>query len=293
MQGFINIHKPAGLTSFDVIRQLKNRLPKKIKIGHLGTLDPMATGVLPIAVGNATRIIEYIKENNKEYIAAFTLGATSDTQDAWGNISYLNQQINVDEPTIRLVLKQFTGNIEQIPPMYSAVHHHGKRLYELARQGLEVERTPRQVIIEELELLAIDQSGVLPLVTIRVKCSKGTYIRTLVHDVGEKLGTGAFLSSLVRSQAGSFHLENSVHLQEIIAAEDILIYLLPIDFPLMYLDVYDLLPEEALDIKQGRFITYDGFCKSQKVRLYFNKQLIAIAHNDFEAGILKPEKVFK
>ena len=153
LQGFFNINKPQGLTSFDVIRRIKKQIPRKCKIGHLGTLDPMATGVLPVAVGNATRVIEYAAGVNKEYIAAFILGGVSDTQDATGQITIQQEEVIADADELAGVLQQFTGRIEQIPPMYSAVHHQGRRLYELARQGVEVVREPREVTIEAIELL--------------------------------------------------------------------------------------------------------------------------------------------
>ncbi|HPR93059.1 MAG TPA: tRNA pseudouridine(55) synthase TruB [Syntrophomonadaceae bacterium] len=292
LQGFFNIYKPPGLTSFDVIRQLKKRFSRKSKIGHLGTLDPMATGVLPVAVGNATRVIEYVADSNKAYIAAFILGAVSDTQDAWGNITVLNDNIICNEAELRQVMEQFKGSIEQIPPMYSAVHHNGQRLYELARQGVEVERTPRMITIEVIELLDIDQSGKFPRVTIKVTCSKGTYIRTLVHDIGARMGTGAYLTSLVRVRTGDFCLDEAVPLQELLAAEDMAKYLLPIDYPLRYMTAYELEEEQSLNVKQGKGIKAEGFMHQQKVRLYFKQQLTAIAYYDLEMGVLRPEKVF-
>lgn len=292
MQGFFNINKPPGLTSFDVIRQIKKKIPRKCKIGHLGTLDPMATGVLPVAIGTATRLIEYIAESTKVYVAAFILGGVSDTQDAWGHITVLKQNVTCDEEELTQVLNQFVGKIEQIPPMYSAVHHNGQRLYELARQGLEVTRAPRPVTIEAIELLEIDQTEKFPQVTIKVICSPGTYIRTLVHDIGSRLGTGAYLKSLVRVQTGNFVLNQAVMLQDLIKLDDIGPCLLPIDYPLGYMAAFELTEEQVHHVKQGRGFKAETFIHQQRVRLYAKQQLTAIAYYDSEAGMLRPEKVF-
>ncbi|MDD2620108.1 MAG: tRNA pseudouridine(55) synthase TruB, partial [Syntrophomonadaceae bacterium] len=200
MHGFLNVNKPLGLVSFDVIRKLKKILPRKTKIGHLGTLDPMARGVLPVAIGQATKIIPYIEDESKEYIASMILGGRSDSQDAWGQITY-GPAVAVDLDMLKCIIKDFQGNIKQIPPMFSAVHHEGKRLYELARQGITVERAAREAFIKSIEIIDCDFSLKYPEISFRVVCSKGTYVRTLCHDIGEALGTGAFLSALLRSKA--------------------------------------------------------------------------------------------
>jgi|LSQX01.2.fsa_nt_gb tRNA pseudouridine55 synthase len=292
LQGFFNINKPQGITSFDVIRRIKKQIPRKCKIGHLGTLDPMATGVLPVAVGNATRVIEYAAGVNKEYIAAFILGGVSDTQDATGQITIQQEEVIADTDEVTGVLQQFTGRIEQIPPMYSAVHHQGRRLYELARQGVEVVREPREVTIEAIELLEISSAGKTTQVVIKVSCSPGTYIRTLVHDIGMRLGTGAYLNSLVRTRSGNFVLEQAVMLDEIVTAQDVNRYLLPIDHPLENMAVQELEAGQALVVRQGRGIKGSSFLDQQRVRLYDGQQLVAIAFYDAAAGILRPEKVF-
>lgn len=216
MHGFLNINKPQGLISFDVIRKLKKVFPRKTKLGHLGTLDPMAQGVLPIAIGEATKIIPYTEDENKEYIATMVLGGSSDTQDAWGQISY-RPEVNVDLNNLKSIMLAYQGNIKQIPPMFSAVHHEGQRLYDLARQGIKVERTEREACIEEIELIKSDLELEYPQITFRVVCSRGTYIRTLCHDIGEKLGTGAFLSALLRSRAGTFKIEDAIRLDDILS----------------------------------------------------------------------------
>ncbi len=209
MIGFLNIYKPLGITSFEAVRKLKRRV-KPYKIGHLGTLDPMAEGILPIAIGNGTRLIEYIPDNTKTYLAVMQLGGVSDTQDQWGTITPVSSSSYSPE-RIETVFTQFRGEIEQIPPMYSAVHHKGQRLYELARQGITVERNSRTVIIHQLELVEISNAEPQQI-TFRVKCSSGTYIRTLCHDIGQALGTGGYMVSLVRESWGTFSLENAVSL---------------------------------------------------------------------------------
>lgn len=291
LQGFLNVNKPPGLTSFDVIRQIKKQLPRKCKIGHLGTLDPMATGVLPIAIGKATRVIEYAADS-KAYTAAFILGGVSDTQDAWGQITIWQENVVVDENKILETLSQFVGDIEQIPPMYSAVHHKGQRLYELARQGVEVERNSRPVNIKAIELLEIERIEGLTQVLINVVCSRGTYIRTLVHDIGIKLGMGAYLNRLTRVQSGDFNLNEAVMLHELVNTEDISQYLLAIDYPLRNMAALELDEDQNQHVNQGQGITTGAFMHQQRVRLYYKQQLTAIAYYDAEAGILRPEKVF-
>ncbi|NMC27194.1 MAG: tRNA pseudouridine(55) synthase TruB [Syntrophomonadaceae bacterium] len=235
MDGFINVDKPQGITSFGVVKQLQRLIPRT-KLGHLGTLDPMASGVLPVAVGHATRLIEYVKDTDKVYRAQMTLGGVSDTLDAWGNITY-KQHLDFAAEMLPEVLRRFTGTISQIPPMYSAVHHQGARLYELARRGITVERESREVEIKFLRLEAIskDLEG-RPVITLEVGCSQGTYIRSLCHDIGMELGTGAFLSALVRTRAGVFAIETAHGLDEIKqngnAWQE---WILPADFPLDHL----------------------------------------------------------
>ncbi|MDD4802974.1 MAG: tRNA pseudouridine(55) synthase TruB, partial [Syntrophomonas sp.] len=189
MDGFININKSAGMTSFDVIKKLKKVFPKT-KLGHLGTLDPMAQGVLPVAIGYATRVIEYVSEKNKVYRATMILGGISDTQDAWGKIIYQNY-IDFNADRLMPILNSFTGRIRQTPPMYSAIHYKGNRLYDLARQGITVDRESREIEIEYIKLLNLDiDAENRPEIKLEVGCSQGTYIRTLCHDIGAELGTG-------------------------------------------------------------------------------------------------------
>jgi len=294
MHGFLNINKPAGMTSFDVIRKLKPRLPKRTRIGHLGTLDPMATGVLPIAIGQATRIIPYVEGGDKEYIASMTLGGVSDTQDAWGEITY-NQPVNISREQLEAVIPSFQGKIWQEPPMYSAVHHQGVRLYELARQGQTVERKKRCIEIKTLELLQFDDRVSQPTADLKVICSPGTYIRTLCHDIGQQLGTGAFLSALTRTRSGNFLLSQAVDLEIIIENwSDSL--LLPMDYPLQDWPYLILRTAEQIKaLQNGQTIHVSGKIPAGLLRVYQpNEKLLAITkvYYDGDRCSLKPERVF-
>ena len=216
--GMMTIYKEAGYTSSDVVARLRGILHMK-KIGHTGTLDPDAEGVLPVCLGNGTKLCELIADRDKEYVAVMRLGTVTDTQDMSGEVlrSIPDEEVTamVTESGIEEAAACFRGKISQIPPMYSAVKINGKRLYQLARQGRTVERPAREVTIHELVITKVE----LPLVTMRVRCSKGTYIRTLCQDIGEKLGTGGTMESLLRTRVGSFTLDQSIRLDE---AEEIM-----------------------------------------------------------------------
>ncbi|MFA6308535.1 MAG: tRNA pseudouridine(55) synthase TruB [Clostridia bacterium] len=210
MDGILNILKPPGMTSFDVVAYLRGVL-KTRKIGHTGTLDPEAVGVLPVCIGNATKAIEFMTDKDKTYIAEITLGIETDTQDATGNI-ISTKDVNVERCRFESVLKTFEGKINQIPPMYSAVKINGRKLYELAREGKTVERKPREVNVYSLKCIG-QRSNVKYL--MEIKCSKGTYIRTLCADIGNELSCGAHMSFLVRTNAGPFDIGSSIRLSEI------------------------------------------------------------------------------
>ena len=209
INGIINVYKEAGFTSHDVVAKLRGILKQK-KIGHTGTLDPDATGVLPVCLGSGTRLCDMLADKSKEYIAVMRLGVVTDTQDMSGQILQ-EKQVLCSEEEVKNAIFSFQGEYSQIPPMYSALKVNGKKLYELAREGKEIERQPRQVFIKEMEILSIE----LPLVKFRVACSKGTYIRTLCQDIGERLGCGAAMDSLQRTRVGNFILENALSLSEI------------------------------------------------------------------------------
>lgn len=209
MNGIINVYKEAGYTSFDVVAIVRG-ITKIKKIGHTGTLDPDATGVLPVCIGNGTKLVPLMEDHEKEYIAEILLGVRTDTQDMSGEILE-ERPVEADEQEVRAACMSFVGAYQQIPPMYSAVKVNGKRLYDMARAGKEVERKPRMVHILELEILSVD----LPRVKIRVVCSKGTYIRTLCSDIGEKLGCLAAMQSLVRTRVGSFCIDEAVTIKQL------------------------------------------------------------------------------
>ena len=212
--GIINVYKEAGYTSHDVVAKLRG-ICKQKKIGHTGTLDPDAVGVLPVCLGNGTKLCDMLSDRSKEYIAVLRLGVTTDTQDISGKVLQ-EKSVDVSKEEVEKVIMGFVGDSMQIPPMYSALKVNGKKLYELARQGKEVERPARPVKINELQIL--DESH--PEYTIRVGCSKGTYIRTLCHDIGQALGCGGVMVSLVRTRAGEFEIENACKLAELQTLSD-------------------------------------------------------------------------
>ena len=210
MDGVIIIDKPQDFTSFDVVAVMRHICGQK-KIGHTGTLDPMATGVLPLLLGKATRAAPFLEDTDKEYEAGFRLGCSTDTQDSTGKI-LKESDIPVSREQLEAVLPAFRGNILQLPPMYSAVQKNGQRLYTLARQGIEVERDPRPITVYQLELNSYDETTRTG--SLRVRCSKGTYIRTICADIGEKLGAYGVMSSLRRTAAAGFCLADAVTLEQ-------------------------------------------------------------------------------
>lgn len=214
MNGILLVDKPQGWTSHDVVAKLRGIYRQK-RVGHSGTLDPMATGVLAVFLGRGTRAVELCENDEKEYVAGLLLGRATNTQDTTGE-TLEEKPVDVSRERLLRVLEQFTGPQQQIPPMYSAVKIGGKKLYELARKGQSVERKPRDIVIRELELLNFD--GVEA--HFRVVCSKGTYVRTLCHDMGQALGCGGCLSALRRTRAGVFRLENCHSLEEIQKARE-------------------------------------------------------------------------
>lgn len=208
MNGILNIRKEQDFTSNDVVAKLRGICHMR-KIGHTGTLDPMATGVLPVCLGSATKLCDLLAEHSKTYETVLLLGKTSDTQDIWGE---LTGEYNVDcnEDDVRSVIESFIGEYEQLPPMYSAKKVNGQKLYDLARAGITIERKKAHVIIYDIEILNID----LPNVSMRVHCGKGTYIRTLCNDIGEKLGCGGIMESLTRTRVGRFDISDAITLSE-------------------------------------------------------------------------------
>lgn len=227
MEGIINVLKPPGMTSSDVVVWMRKVLKTK-KIGHTGTLDPGVAGVLPLCVGKGTRLAEYITEQGKAYLAEVTFGVTTDTQDAFGKVVQQTEP-HLKQSDLESVIPNFLGKLSQIPPMYSAVRKQGKHLYEYARQGLSIERTPRDIFIYNIKLVQWYE-GEFPRALIGIECSKGTYIRTISNDIGQTLGCGAHMSNLLRVRSGPFKIQDSWTLEEIeeAARESSYSFLLPL-----------------------------------------------------------------
>ncbi|MDE6540064.1 MAG: tRNA pseudouridine(55) synthase TruB [Ruminococcus sp.] len=216
MNGILCINKPQDFTSFDVVAKLRGILGMK-RLGHAGTLDPMATGVLPVFVGTATKACDIMPDNSKSYSAGFRLGQTTDTQDITGKILTTSDK-SVSKNDINKIIPDFMGKIMQIPPMYSAVQVNGQRLYDLARQGIEVERKPREIEVKNINLVSYDEKTREG--NISISCGKGTYIRTIIHDIGEKLGCGGIMTSLVRTSASGFTLDDCYTFEQVQQARD-------------------------------------------------------------------------
>lgn len=214
MNGVINVYKEKGFTSHDVVAKLRG-ICKQKKIGHTGTLDPEAEGVLPVCLGSATKLCDMLTDKRKEYVAEMVLGVETDTQDMTGQILKQNE-VCVSEDAVREAVASFKGKSEQIPPMYSALKINGKKLYELARAGVEVERKARPIEIFEIEIVEME----LPRIKFRVLCSKGTYVRTICYDIGKKLGCGGCMSSLLRTRVERFDLKSALKLSEIESYRD-------------------------------------------------------------------------
>ena len=257
--GVLVVDKPRDWTSMDVCAKLRGMLHEK-RVGHGGTLDPMATGVLPVFVGRATRGVEFAVEGEKEYLAALQLGVTTNTQDTTGQVMD-TRPVQADGAAVEAVLPQFRGAITQIPPMYSAIKRNGKKLYQLARAGQEVERAPRPVTIHALERLEEAPEGFPTgegLIYLRVVCSKGTYVRTLCHDIGQSLGCGGCMAALRRTRVGSFTLDGAVTLERLQAAPDPAALLLPVDACFAGRPVLLLKPEGEKKVRNGMALLLPG-----------------------------------
>ena len=281
MNGIILIDKPQGWTSHDVVGKLRGILHER-RIGHSGTLDPLATGLLVVFIGRATRAVEFAEADRKEYIAGLRLGMSTDTQDITGRI--ISKETDIpDEPEVRIAIERFRGELEQIPPMYSAVKIGGKKLYELARKGETVERKPRTVNISELSLVGHDGDDFV----LSVSCSKGTYIRTLCNDIGERLGCLACMSALRRTNAGPFDVRDAHTLSEI--AEDPERYIIPVDSLFSEHPAIELCAAQTAKLKCGNILNVSA--KNGTYRVYGeNGDFLALAN--VSAGKLKTIKSF-
>lgn len=256
MNGIIIVDKPEGYTSFDVVAVMRKILGEK-KVGHTGTLDPMATGVLPILLGRATKLQAFLPITEKEYIAKIKLGLATDTLDITGKVlSSVSTCIKKED--FQAALKPFVGEIAQLPPMYSAVQKDGVRLYALARKGIEVERSPRKIVISRLELLRFDAA--LQEGELLISCSKGTYIRTLCDDIGKKLGCGAVLAGLQRTKACGFSLKDSItfdEARELAVNNNLQKYILPCDLPFKSFNAANITLPQANRFRNGGALSLD------------------------------------
>lgn len=291
--GFINVYKPADMTSHDVVAVIRKRLPRKTKVGHTGTLDPDAVGILPVCIGKGTRLAEYFSPLKKVYLGEITLGAVTSTQDIGGEVLKRCDKAllsAVTEKDFIAVAKGFVGETEQLPPMVSAVKINGKKLYELAREGKVVERKPRKITVYNLEIIEIN----LPKAVLKITCSGGTYIRTLMNDIGEKLGVGAYMSKLERLAVGDFDKDHSLPLEKVktmLEAEDYSC-VLPIEYGLDYLPVIRLTDEKDYDnVLHGRPICLKSAVEAGTYKIFYKERLVAIATTEVKSEYLKMGKV--
>lgn len=296
INGILNVYKEKGYTSHDVVARLRGIAGQK-KIGHTGTLDPEATGVLPVCLGKATKVCDLLTDKDKVYEAVLLLGKETDTQDMTGEI-LKESPVQVAEAEAEEAVMSFVGDYSQIPPMYSALKVNGKKLCDLARNGVEVERKAREVVIFGIEILEMN----LPRITMRVHCSKGTYIRTLCHDIGKKLGCGGCMESLKRTKSADFYIEEALTLDEIEEkkkAGQLEELLYPIDY------VFSSYPKRTVKKKYEK-ILYNGnrifaefFTKKEElvtqkdIRIYDEKsQFVGVYRYDVRQGNYKPVKIF-
>lgn len=274
MEGIIVVNKPKGITSFDVIRKLKKNLKTK-KIGHTGTLDPLATGVMLVCVGRATKLASDLEAKDKIYIADFDIGYATDTYDIEGK-KIAENTIEISKENLEQSIKKFIGNIKQIPPMYSAIKIDGNKLYHLARKGIEVERPERNVTIEYINLLDFKDNKV----KIETKVSKGCYIRSLIYDIGQDLGTYATMTALQRKQVGDYSLENSYSLEQIekMIFNNDFNFLKTIEEIFSY-DKYSLQTEKELTLyKNGNTVKIKENLENKRYRIYFQNEFVGLAN---------------
>lgn len=287
--GFLNIYKPLGITSHDVVAQIRRLYQRDIrskKVGHAGTLDPLATGVLVICLGNATRLSEYVMHTQKTYHAHIKLGSVTTTYDAEGEIVRETPLQGLTCADVEAVLGQFVGNIQQVPPLYSAIKKDGKKLYELARAGETITIDPRSVHIQAIRVLSCE----LPLLSLEVVCSAGTYIRSLAYDIGEALGVGAHLAGLVRVTSGSFTLSNAHLLADVMQSDNWLSRVITPQEALSHYPHHTLTESEADSLRYGRAIACNLPYEGDVMGFLPDGELLAVLHAD--GTYLKPHKVF-
>ena len=295
MNGILNINKPSGATSYQIVAMVK-RLSGERKVGHAGTLDPDATGVLPVFLGKATRVIEYLLGVSKTYLAEIELGITTDTYDASGQVTIRRDASAISQTQVTKALATFSGLIWQTPPMYSALKYRGTRLYHLARAGIVVDRPSRPTQVHRIEL----QNFEPPIATVEIECGKGTYIRSLAQDLGELLNCGAHLKSLVRLKYGPFHIDDSIsvtRIEEAIKNNDGVIGLYPMEMVLSHLPSVVVTDEQADSLKHGHYLDVETVNKQipagePQLRVYTSEgHLLGLWHFDPERNQYQPKKV--
>lgn len=284
MFGFLNVYKPVGKTSHDVVAYFRKLLKIK-KIGHTGTLDPFAEGVLPICIGNSTRLIEYLPDD-KAYLAFVQLGKATDSYDTEGNVIFESDK-KVTKDQLVNALTSFEGEIEQLPPMYSAIKVKGKKLYEYAREGKTISVAPRQVTIHKIELKNFDEEK--QEAQVYIECSKGTYIRSIANDLGQNLCCGGYLTRLIRTKAGKFLVENSIKMQDYKSIEFVEKHLIEPISMLNY-PLYNLNTSEKLDISNGKPLLNKSINNAENIILVYNDSIKAVASSC--NGCIKVKKVF-
>lgn len=286
--GIINVYKPRGISSYDVIRRIKKIMPQKDKIGHTGTLDPDACGVLPVCIGKATKLSSMLVDQKKEYIAVCRLGISTDTEDISGKIISSCIVPDVDLGVIENIIEKFTGVISQVPPMYSALKYRGKPLYKLAREGKEIQRNPREINIYSIDLLDFKNGDM----KFKVVCSKGTYIRSLCRDIGAELGCGACMADLERTAVGCFNVENSVHADEFLnlSCADLAQKIISVDYVFRnYPEIFagELIEKRFVNGASSRIRLQNGL-----YRVYSSKHNLFLGIAEVKNGILTQKQLF-
>ncbi len=283
MDGFINLLKPPGMTSSDAVVKVRKMLPRGTRIGHGGTLDPDAAGVLPLCIGRGTRLFDYLIDKRKTYVAEACFGIETDTQDATGAV-VARAPVHATEAEIRAAMEKLTGDILQVPPMYSAVKRDGKRMYDLARKGEVIELEARPARVDAFEFLRTSGPDRF---LVRIACGKGVYVRTLIHDLGRMLGCGAHMAFLLRTQAGAFDIEDAVTLDELtrgVEAE-----LMPLDAPLKHFAEVHVRTNASRRLLNGNPVSFcDLDCvppQDEPVRVYLDGKLAAIGQADGEGWL--------
>jgi tRNA pseudouridine55 synthase len=287
VHGIILLDKRSGVSSNKALQEVK-RLFDANKAGHTGSLDPLATGLLPLCFGEATKVSSFMLDDNKCYRVVIQLGVVTETGDREGAVIQTAVVPELDEQLIRQCLLHFTGEIEQIPPMYSALKHQGKKLYELARKGVTVERKARRITLYKIDLL----DKTTDTLTLDVWCSKGTYIRTLAEDIGHYLGCGGTVNELRRLEAGCFKIEDAltIELLQDMSLDDLRLALVPMDKPLEFMDSIQVSEEQAEHLKQGRAVNFDEQ-STGKVRIYNMQNFLGLGELSLD-GKLAPKKIF-